>query len=299
MSVVIHVGYSKTATRWLQASFFPKVTSHKFFGDKYAKKYFVEVDVLDFDPIDVRRHLEMEQGIIFSSEFFLTNSNYYHWAYGAKFIVNAHKIHSVFPDAKIVVFIRRQQSMLCSAYTQYVKGGGTYSFKKYYSLNTHCGNGLMVNYLQYDRIIAYYDSLFGVDNVYVYMFEEFKEDPKKFITKMARDLDITVDTDKISYKVVNVGPRRYIMKLLRVVNLFSKPRVEMKCVIMPIRGVSRISKFIYSRLNRFAIFGNYLDENNLLNVKDVENISNLYSQSNRRLLARRGCEEMQKYGYYL
>lgn len=292
MDVIFHVGYPKTASTWLQRKFFPQIVSHTYVDLAETNNIFVRVDSLGFDAAHVRNQFSGCNGVLFSSEGLVTIFKH-GWDYANTFIANAQKMHATFPQAKVLLLLRRQQSMICSAYMQHVKNGGNYSLRKF----LYGGRSFSFDHLMYHRVIEYYDFLFGADNVFVYLYEEFNESPQLFIRKLSEDLHIKVKFDNVSYDVVNMGLRKYMLPIMRFVNLFTKPYVGQKMFIIPLRMTFVLVQFL-NKMNRYSIFGKHLNDS-MLSRCDLDFISNYYKESNRQLAKRIGGDAMKKYGYYL
>ena len=92
------------------------------------------------------------------------------------------RLNTCFPNGKVLIVIREQKSMLYSAYSQYIKGGGSYSIKEYLFPKTKKVKGLFkFNYLEYHHLIEYYYKYFGKNNVLVLPYEMMKEDQERFL----------------------------------------------------------------------------------------------------------------------
>ncbi len=299
MKALIHIGYSKTGTKWLQNSFFPFVTNASFVNLYFTNKFFLNTDVLDFDSekvkLDIIKVINLDKTIkIFSSEF-LTTPITYGWHYGYYSFGIAQKIKSVFPDATVIIFIRRQQSLIPSAYQQYVKNGGTFSFRRW----LYSGEVFSFEHLLYDRLIEYYKSLFSDKQVRVYLYEDFKNDSKQFIHRFSLEHGLEVDWDKVTYSPVNKGLRIYCMPILKAVNHFYKKPVGRKRFVCHIPGMTSVGRGVIKYLNPMPIFGHYLTENEFLRPKDMEYIKNFYANSNRNLTRYFDSEVLEQYGYFL
>ncbi|HWB63565.1 MAG TPA: sulfotransferase [Chitinophagales bacterium] len=95
-------------------------------------------------------------------------------------------LQSIFPTAKVLIITRGYSSMLLSLYSQYIKGGGTLTFKE---LQQHYGQYFGLLY-DYNWIIEQYRKTYGADKVIVMPYELFKTDPVKFTNLLEEKLDI-------------------------------------------------------------------------------------------------------------
>jgi len=297
MAEVIHIGYPKTATTWLQDEYFPKVKNFHFESWKVVNRYFLLSDSFLFDPKKTRFGLNPQSkysNLLLSSEFLTTAINF-GWHNGNYSIASAHKLKAAYPNAIIVIFLRRQQSLICSAYQQYIKNGGTFSFKKW----LYSGEVFSFEHLLFDKLIALYDSLFGKDNVKVYLYEEFRENPERFLETLNADLGFIVDMNSVSLKPINKGLRKGVIPIQRFLNLFYRKPIGRKYFILHVPGMTSVARQVMLRINRCSVFGVFLSEKNMLSSSDVDYIRKFYSNSNTNLARRLDYDTMKKFGYYL
>lgn len=294
MAVIVHVGYPKTASTWFQDEYFKHITNYNVVNKKTVNKLICFKDSILFDFNNASAPLDYLQGnLLLTSELLLNSFN--NWNYGNGVIVNAQKIKAYFPTAKIIIFIRNQKDIICSAYQQYVKLGGSYGVKKY----IYGGRNFNFEHLLYDRVINYYESLFGKDAVHVYLYEDFKNDQKGFLEKFNNDFGFIVTSKQISFKPVNIGLRKGLYYVLRFFNLFSNNMIGKKALLVPLPCIMKIVFFMYNHFNKYKIFGKYMNSNNMLSAIDIEYIKNYYKNSNRNLAVRFGEEHLKSNSYYL
>ncbi len=297
MPVIVHIGYPKTATTWFQQRFFPYIENYSYISYSRVNRIFLYSDFFEFNSQKAREELLAEsknRNLLLSSEFLTTAINF-GWQHGYYAAGVAQKIHKTFPEAKIVIFIRRQQSLICSAYQQYLKNGGTYSFKRW----LYSGDVFCPEHLYYDGLISYYDKLFGREMVKVYFYEDFKEDNIGFLTRLNREFSFHVDMNAISLKPENVGLRRRVVPFLFMVNHFYKKPVGRKRYLVHVPGMTSVGKAIFKFLNPLPIFGRFLSEDKMLKPEDERKLYDFYSESNRRLANRVDIKKLQHHGYYL
>lgn len=296
MSVYIHVGYPKNASTWFQSKLFPFINNYKYITREETNKLFFFSDTFLFNPFEIKNHIDYtdNKSFLFSSEA-LTTTIHYTWHMGALSKSCADKIKATFPNAKIIIFIRNQQSLITSAYQQYLKGGGSYRKRRYlYSKDV-----FKIEHLYYDKLIEYYDKLFGKENISVYPFEDFRNDPKKFVKQFCETHNFEVDIDRVDFNVVNQGLRKGMVILLRFLNLFHKWPLGLKKHIIHIPRLAIILKKIILPLNKHLLFGPYLTPSAFLNDNDMVFLFKSYYESNRRLANRIGVEVLKKHNYLL
>src|SRR5690606_20369113 len=59
-AAVVHLGYHKTATTWLQKQLFPRATSHEFIPRKTVQQAFLAPSGMHFDAEEARRVLGLD-----------------------------------------------------------------------------------------------------------------------------------------------------------------------------------------------------------------------------------------------
>lgn len=230
--MLIHIGYHKTATTWLQKEIF----SHKdkgFYplqprdGDprpqpKVMAKPFFCIHDLDFDAAyvqnKVRERCDIEDGIIpvISNER-LSGEPFFGGDDSRRI---AEKLHATFPEAKILIGIREQISMIESFYHQYIVEGGTLSLKNFLNLSRPrrpCQ--FKIENFEYDKLIHLYQSLFGIENVMVFAYEELRNDPKDILRRLSNFLGIK-SIDYEQSRRVNVNDYKWLNYYTRFLNIF-------------------------------------------------------------------------------
>ena len=185
---VVHIGYHKTATTWLQRRFFPALGDRvAFFGLDRLWDELIAPSPLEFDHCRCRRYvagqIDAHPGkvCVFSAE--RLSGNPHSGGYDAKEMAN--RIEAVFGVAKILILVREQVAMIVSSYKQYVRMGGICSFEEYvapprdgrmplFRLENFC----------YHRLVEYYVALFGAGRVLVLPYELLQGDRAGFARRV-------------------------------------------------------------------------------------------------------------------
>lgn len=296
MAVIFHIGFPKTGTTWFQEKLFPSFINGVYIDKKTTNRYFNLSDVYEFDSLEIKLKLNFSRttNYIFSSEGLTTpinNSRYY----GEHSKTCADKIKATFPNAKIIIFIRNQQSMIPSAYSQYLKNGGVISFKKYLYTNE------VFNFKQlcYHNIISYYDLLFGEENVEIYLYEEFKKDPELFLKNMCSRFQLRFSMDNVDFASVNQSLRVGLMPIVRMFNMFHKNPLGRKRYIVSLPYADRFVENFILPLNKFPIFGSHKTFSSLPSKRMTDYIFNCFHKSNNILAKRVGYDKLKEFGYPL
>src|SRR5215204_3443216 len=133
MRPLLHIGYHKTGTTWLQRHVFGD--SGMGFSQMGGAQRLIAVNPFDFRPKRIRKQMERKMGQaqalglvpVLSSERLAEEPHF--GGYDSEFI--AGPLAAVFPNAKILVVIREQTSMFLSIYKEYIRRGGAASLRQY------------------------------------------------------------------------------------------------------------------------------------------------------------------------
>jgi len=192
---LIHIGYHKTGTTWLQKFLFPSSEAGFVLAMPRSEiaRHLIEHNALDFDPHRCREALyptivkAAEHGLVpvLSSE--RLSGNPHSGGYDSKELAN--RLAEVFPEGKVLMVIREQKGMVLSAYKQYVRVGGTCSLVDYLRPPLHGRLRVPLfdfGYFRYDRLIRHYGELLGASNVLALPYEIFRDDPAGFVAEIIR-----------------------------------------------------------------------------------------------------------------
>lgn len=299
-SSIFHIGFHKTGTTWFQIYYYPYVKNANFIDVIQTKDLFINKKA--FDKVIINKsNLDDNKPVIYCHEELTGNI---HTGGMNSYITKemAYRIKSVCPDSKIVIFIRNQIDMIASCYNQYIQEGGTYGVDRYLyhkDFNRIWRAPLFsFDHFNYYNIINLYSSLFGDENIFIFLFEEFDKDFDKFIVKFEDKLEIKSNwraTEKL-----NVRYRKGIMVLARIRNLFCYNDVLYKYYFcnLPIPSLLRKSNKLLRYLNRSPVFGMEVNSEKLLGDSVVQYIKNYYKEPNNKLNQRYGVK-LDQYKYPL
>jgi hypothetical protein len=189
MQPLVHIGYHKTGTTWLQQEVFSN--SAAGFSQLGGAQRLIAVDTFGFKPRKVRRLMERRIGEVrnlgltpvLSSER-LSGAPHF-GGYDSEII--ADRLAAVFPNARIMVVIRQQTDMFLSIYKQHIRRGGAASLRQYLAppRDGYWMPQFRFEYLEYHRLIARYQDLFGAANVLVLPYELLRARPGEFLAKVS------------------------------------------------------------------------------------------------------------------
>ncbi len=303
MRPLIHIGYPKTATTWFQRNFYPYVNGIYLPHHNLVKSNIIGPFDLSYSQAkymeDFRREANERRLVICEENLAGSLQNGGMQGYHTK--ETGLRLKTLFPEADIVIFIRKQPEMVASAYIQYVKGGGNYSLKTYlFDKQYDFSNSRMLfslDFFRYDTVIEFYQSLFGIEKVHVFLFEEFAENNERFIKAFAEKFSLETDYTSVDFSFQNIRLRKGLIPLARLTNSFSRRPVIHKYYLIHIPFWYKLNKSMILYLNRFRIFGKYPEARSLLGGKIYNYLCNYYRESNLKLLKKYQLTQIRDYNY--
>jgi hypothetical protein len=167
MRPLLHIGYHKTGTTWLQRHVFGD--SGTGFSQMGGAQRLIAVNPFDFRPKWIRKQMGRKigqaqaQGLVpvLSSERLSGEPHF--GGYDSELI--ADRLAAVFPDARILVVVREQTSMFLSIYKEYIRRGGAASLRQYLAAprDGYWMPQFRFEFLEYHRLITRYQELFGAE----------------------------------------------------------------------------------------------------------------------------------------
>lgn len=245
--VIIHIGLHKTATGVLQRQFFPACEEANILTTAQPEfKSFIEL-VTRKDPIyfDSEQALNLIKPLLSNTKInVLSNESLSCLPFSG--IIEAGLDHRapiienlsrVFPDAKILLVIRKQDGFAKSLYRQYLKSGGTRTIQRFYS-EPGSGHPALV---QTDRFLyrKYIDHLYEKfkGDVKVLPYELFVKNQKSFLNDLAAFVGIT-KVPEISLRSENVSTLSpLMMQVSRLLNHFFRSHLNPAGIIPGYMGV--------------------------------------------------------------
>lgn len=292
----IHIGFPKTASTYLQTKVFPNIKNINYANnEEYVNKWLGKLRSFDTsyfkDKFNLYEKLESEYGenqkTLISKEGLVGNP----FANFSDNTAIAHTLKNSFPEAKILVIIRKQDDLLNSLYSLYLKFGGRKKIKDFlfYGENgfTHSGLytwdnrdpalpplGVSPHCLSYYHIILNYIEIFGRENIKILPYELLRYNQDNFFTEIADflecpDLKIIVDNTPVNRNKMGGS-----VKFIRFINRFA--RVENNSI-----GFIPIDKTKHSGFSLLTRIWTTLVPKSF---KTIKSISNLYNKKSKSLL---------------
>lgn len=280
MRPLVHIGYHKTASTWLQRQVFkPEMGFEPMLDQAQLDEMLVTPHDLDFDPNTAKRTLlepvsDVPSGRIpvLSSEN-LTGHPFFG---GRDSAALARRLHSVLPEATILIIVRSQATILPSVYMQYLKRGGVQPPKQFFAGAAGVNYpGFDPHHFQYDRLIALYQSLF--ERVIVLTYEALKRDPQAFAARLLADAGCPpVPLSNTQLQRVSPSPSTGAIPLLRAANRLRRSTLNPSPALVMGHEGGLFDKALFAtarRMPRTEALSNYVERK----------LAPLYTQSNAKL----------------
>lgn len=289
--LLLHVGYHKTATTWMQQRLF--VPEHGFRQlARHAEvwKHVVGVHGLLFDPQPMRDALRRGMAELRDGEVPVVSSEIlsgHPFFGGMSSDVFAQRLKQIAPDARILISVRHQRRMLTSVYMQYLSRGGTVSPETFFAGDPDLGfYGFRPEHFEYHRLVGLYQDVFGAANVHVIAQESLAQDMDAAALELARfagneRFQGVLPTHRAVYAP---SYPEYAVPLLRRINKFQKsvltPAPTIRIGVTP-KGLYRLVGAAMRRPPFSSLFKNYRPVSDYVE----RHFSGRFDDSNRQLAA--------------
>ncbi|MPS67127.1 MULTISPECIES: sulfotransferase [unclassified Novosphingobium] len=193
---LVHIGFHKTASTLLQNALFarPDLGFERLENDRHHVQLdFVKQGAFDGpspDRIESYRRRAREaqrrgNTLVVSHE----RLSGYPGSAGFDAPLIADRLKECLPDARILVFIREQRSMIFSYYLQYISDGGSLSFNRLATplqWTLYRKPEFDFRTFAYIQCIEYYRRLFGPESVLVLPYEALRTDPGRVAREISQ-----------------------------------------------------------------------------------------------------------------
>jgi len=204
-AMTIHLGLHKTASTFMQQYFFPLHSDELGYLDLRGSAsrfltYLLHCNDLEWDAATALSLLEDDlcgknrrksHRMLISDEQFCGSP----WDNASNRRRSFDRLHQLFPEARYLIVFRNQQALVQSLYLQYVKTGGSASWKKFLTHDRHPLKFALKSYLNYGAYLKYILSLVGKERVGCLLYEDMIHDPVSFCGKLAAFLQIESEQD--------------------------------------------------------------------------------------------------------
>ncbi len=274
---LVHIGYPKTGTTWLQESGFHLLNDVAVLTDHTVTRLLNDLVTSEDTPAPalVRDYVQHYEGRGQSALLSYEDLSGQVWDGGLDANRTAKRLKQAFPDPTITVLIvvRAQPSMLLSLYAQYVNEGGWGSLPEFLEGKAE-GLNWNPDYLAYDRLVDIYEDLFP-ERVVVLPYELLRSDPARFLTTVAGTMGTTLKTVQFERSTMNPSLVGWRLTFLRRWNrLFRASRFNAH-PLLRVFGASRMRLILQAHRQRPHLVD-----------QELVGFSERYEGSNARLKAR-------------
>jgi hypothetical protein len=302
--LLIHIGYHKAGSTWLQRVLFSAegtgftqpwrradvndwivLPKQLAFAPEVAAGYFQE---------GLEKARLARQVPVLSHERLSGNPHSGGW--DSQII--ADRLRQLFPASRILILVREQRSVVRSAYLQYVREGGAASVRHYLCPSNE-GNARLplfdFDFYAYHRLIECYQGLFGRDRLLVLPFELLPENPAEFVKRVCEFAGVP-QPPAISHRRSNESLSALSAGVFRQMNrCFVRSRLNL-APLLPIPQANRTLRRGFTALDRIlpSAARDLFDRRLERVVADA--VGDRYRESNRRTEELIGME-LKPYGY--
>ncbi len=187
--IYFHVGLSKTASTYLQNKFFNKLEGINYIGNHNYKNYREIIENSNDKKILVSREFDQQ------------------------FYDEVSKFVKYYPQAKIIIVLRRQDSWMASQYRRYVKNGGTKEFEQFYDIKNDKGLWKIAD-ADFLKMLQTIDELYDAAPL-VLLHEDLKNSPYKFLDAIADFTETSYNKDVVSLSAKHKSYSEKQLKFLK------------------------------------------------------------------------------------
>ena len=289
MSTVVHIGLQKTATTTFQKSIFPMLPNCVHLGDQSGFDELVRSverdDDSEYPEARWREYLAASvtpgQTLVISREDF---SKRPHWHR------TGGRLFALLPDARILLCVRNQTTLMPSLYSQHLKGGGYVSFQTWAAKHLKDPN-----WLTWDRLVERYHELFGRDRLKVMAFEQLQADSDQFVKEVCSYVQPDEALPDVSIPNANKGLSRPSRLIFRGANrLFRKTEKNPRPVLASDTAWRALESALY-KVDPTLLKG-FSRDSGPRDREFVESLRPRWAASNARLAELTGLP-LDEYGY--
>lgn len=267
-AALIHIGYHKTGTTWMQRRVFTQSSFgfSRIWPKKLIDDGFVTINPFSFDPkhavslVEDQLAAARDAGTVPVLSHERLSGFDLLGGYDAGVI--AERLHAAFPNGRVLIVIREQAAMMTSMYKQHIKKSGTEKVDELWRKRSARELRRPVPRLEvyeYHHLIARYQELFGADHVLVLPYELLRTDAPAFVARICAFVGVPAP-DEIPMTRENPAQPGALTGLLRWSNIalraigqvgsFGGPVRSLRLRTLRQRVADRVGKMLPKALSR-------------------------------------------------
>lgn len=277
--MIVHIGYHKTGTTYLQSRIFPHLEGVKYVDwqeDNTIGRAFFSSPI-DVDWKAIKEHVQNwgEGPILHSSEqyvgplFFFTGINKTEIAHQLKEL----------GTTKVIITVRNQIKLIDSCYRQYIQEGGTLKYHTFWKSWAYAPNPL---HFDFYRLVKYYVDLYGKENVLVIPNEWLRNNEEQVISKIE---DFTGGTYRASGQKAkpNSSISNFGLSVLRITNMFTYSAHKPSTFLLPKRMTTWKMRTLFVNFLDPLLFRRFSSNKSYVSSQEAEQYTTLYREGNKAL----------------
>lgn len=296
--ILIHAGYHKTGTTFLQQNLFAdqKAGYCSPVDRNELRNMIIRTNPFIFDPAAVRKKCmpSVTEAIQKGTVPVLSHEQFTGQPAGSGYGIRrrqreisrkevANRLQACFPEAKVFIVIREQKEMIKSIYKYFVSGwhgklsASIDQFLDQKMLEDGYGPLFHLDYLLFHHVIEHYQSLFGRDSVLILPYEWLRDQPIEFVNRInsftGNNSSVSIENKKVnqSNPASLCSVQRHINRLLASPDkpgYYSKPE-------------KKVSDFLV-KMNRYVPEKIHIKYERKLTEKISQLTEGVFSDSNRK-----------------
>lgn len=229
MSNIIHVGFPKAGSSFLQKYLFPELSKFNVIDYKFGKAYsnYVITSGMFFDVDYAKSLLPNQNGnILLSNELLIGNP------ISGKGINDQHiplKLKASGFEKVVISKRKNKEKWVLSLYNEYLKLGGKLSFKDFIANPEKFDTEYTLYHekmiLHQNQYIEYFKEVFGVNNVLVIQIEDVFDDINRFNESVSDFFSEEIKLELQNLNRTNESLPSHFEPIIRFFNNFSSSRI--------------------------------------------------------------------------
>jgi hypothetical protein len=287
MSTVLHIGFHKTGTTTLQRNVFPRIEGSAYVGPtgplaplfRGLAETVWAADDDAFRPASLRGLFADVRGD--APALVVSHESFSRYVYDERI---PSRLLDLMPDARVLVCVRNQRTMVRSLYHQYLVKGGYERFEDWIR-----SEKLHPNYVQYDITLEHYQNVFGAERVRAVAYEDLKERPDQFVAEIMRYVrpEAPVPTIDLGSRPENTSLSDPTRAVLRHVNrLFVRSNHNPEPVLFAVPSPNRI--YDAARVVDGTVLARTRPSRKASEEEEIERLVPVWAKSNARLQEQTG-----------